>query len=84
MDVASGGAIDGFSFAETGTIDIENCETGKSMDLPVAFLNAGDSLANLANWTVKFNGVIKPNSKLSVSAGGTVTVVPTGFIVIVK
>ena len=84
VDVASGGEIDGFSFAETGTIDIENCETGKSMDLPVAFLNAGDSLANLANWTVKFNGVIKPNSKLSVSAGGTVTVVPTGFIVIVK
>ena len=45
------GAIDGFSFASSGTLKVSGTGESDKVHLPVSFLNAS-GLANLKNWNV--------------------------------
>ena len=77
------GVIDGFAFAEHGTLNLTSATDGASV-LPLRLENA-TGVANIAGWDVEYNGV--PTTRFRVSAdpaAGTLTVTPTGIRVIVR
>ena len=75
VDATTGGTIDGFAFAANGTLDIASWT--ESGELPGTYVNC-EGLANVANWSVTFDGaaranrtVIVENGKLKVLVRGT-------------
>lgn len=83
IDAASGGTIDGFSFADAeGAVDVMNSPDVHDAELPITFVNCRN-LANLAKWSVSLEGKAKPDYCLSVS-GNRVTLCRMGLRVIVR
>ena len=81
---AGNGTIDGFAFAENGTLNVE-LQPGESMlgNIPIAFTNA-DGFANIARWKLKANGNdFNKVRKLRVSANG-IEIIPPGMSVIFR
>ena len=68
---AGGGTIDGFAFAPSGTLKIEDMPNGAgAISIPFTFANT-DGLANLAGWSVQVNGAaLKKSLTLSVTESG--------------
>ncbi len=62
------GSIDGFAFAENGTFEIDALNQGE-LNVAVSLPNA-TGLANVANWQVKVNGVVKDSCRVSATANG--------------
>ena len=80
---AGGGTIDGFAFAPTGTLRIEDMPSGAgAINIPFTFANA-DGLANVARWSVQVNGSPVKNKTLSVTESG-VTINPLATVVIMR
>lgn len=78
-----GGTIDGFAFAESGTLNVEGLPEGSGIVfIPVEFANASD-LNNVSKWTLLADGVEKTNKRLSVRSTG-ISVVPIGFYIVVR
>ena len=83
VDPAAGtGVIDGFAFAETGTINVENV-TGREAAFDVDVTNCTD-FANVGNWQVAVNGQVRSSWTATATADGHVTVKAGGLLMIVK
>ena len=77
------GVIDGFAFAEHGTLNLTSATDGASV-LPLRLENA-TGVANIAGWDTERNG--RPTARFKVSADpatGTITVSPIGTYVIIR
>ena len=80
VDASGAGTIDGFSFAESGTIDVVlGDNTSKPVALPGTYMNCS-GMENIANWTIKFNGAKFAGYRAKVN-NGTITVVPRGMMI---
>ena len=82
VDCRDCGTIQGFSLAESGTLNIVNAPKSPTFSLP-NFLSGVANAENLANWTLKIGGAVKKNWKISVS-GTEVKISGPGFTVIVR
>lgn len=84
VDPSGAGTIDGGTFAASGSIDV----TGMAKDvksMTVKFnLVSTSGFGNVANWTLKENGV--PTAKLSASVNedGTITINRAGLLLLVR
>ena len=82
LPAAGGGTIDGFAFAEDGTLDVTGLAPGggSSVTIPVAFANA-TGLGNVSGWMLALDGVPTRKKSFAVSPSGiTVNSVGTMFI----
>ena len=76
------GTIDGFAFAESGTIDIpEVSRIGKGISIEADFRNC--ELPDASEWTLKLNGTVKPNASVAITPTG-IKVAGTGLMVIFR
>lgn len=76
------GTIDGFAFAENGTIDIpEVSRIGKGISIEADFRNC--ELPDASEWTLKLNGTVKPNASVAITPTG-IKVAGTGLMVIFR
>jgi hypothetical protein len=82
VDAASGGTIDGFSFAETGTFSIINALSEGSAELPLNIVGT-DGVSKLASWNLSVNGKATTRRKVVVS-GNRLTLVSTGFVMVLR
>ena len=79
---AAGGTIVGGALASDGTIDV--LVDPDAVRTAISFINV-DGVENLADWTLKVNGEENDNYSLSVSSGGTVTLVKKmGMLLILR
>ena len=78
VSAAGAGTIDGFDFAETGTLSVVDWTNG-IITLPMTFSNC-TGLKNLRKWTLTVNGAAS-NYRICVS-GSTVQLIPPGFLII--
>lgn len=77
VDAADAGTIDGFTFAENGTIDVTNPPENSSF-LPGAYSNCS-GLENIGGWALNVNGA--PNAKCKVSVrNGKLYFARPGFV----
>ena len=83
VDSAGAGTIDGFTFAENGTFDVEAGEDMQRITvLPGSYVNCS-GLANVARWSVRFNGT--PSDKYIVGVrDGHITLTKRGFVIVYK
>ena len=80
VDASGAGIIDGFSFADVGTIDVVYSEdTSKPVALPGTYMNC-TGMDNIASWTVKFNGTRCIGYRAKVN-NGTISIVPRGMTI---
>ena len=76
------GTIDGFAFAESGTIDIpEVSRIGKGISIEADFRNC--ELPDASEWTLKLNGTVKPNASVAITPTG-IKVAGTGLTVPIR
>ena len=78
---AANGTIDGFSFAERGTIEIEEPSGRDEVRLPITFRNV-TGLANLNKWTLT-SGQKMLHFVISADENG-ITLVPRGLIILIQ
>ena len=84
VDAAGAGTIVGGALASTGTIDVLADPEATRTELPIS-LQGVDGVENIADWTLKVNGVESGNYRISVSSGGTLTLVKkTGLFLILR
>ncbi len=81
VDCSGAGTIDGFDFAQEGTLNVDGM-AGDSAELPITFENAG-GVENIAGWTLKVGGSETCHYRHSVS-GGTIKVYKVGMRVIIR
>ncbi len=81
VDCSGAGTIDGFDFAQKGTLNVEGM-TGDSAELPISFENA-NGLENISGWTLKVGGVKTCHYRHSV-ADGKIKVYKIGVRVIIR
>ena len=81
VDCNDCGTIQGFSLAESGTLNIVNAPKSPTFTLP-NFLSGVSNAENLANWTLKIGGAVKKNWEISVS-GTEVKISGPGFLLMV-
>jgi hypothetical protein len=67
VDSAGAGTIDGFTFAENGTIDVANPPDDSSF-LPGTYVNCS-GLENVSGWALKVNGTANAKCKVIVRNG---------------
>ena len=77
---AAGGTVEGFAFAEAGTVDFVNWSP-ESRRVPMSFTDC-TGLGNLANWTVRLNGEVSTERTVGVSSGGIKAGKP-GFLILI-
>ena len=81
VDCAGAGTIDGFDFAQEGTLNVDGM-TGDSAELPITFANA-NGVENIAGWTLKVGGSETCRYRHSV-VGGKIVVCKVGTMLIVR
>ena len=82
VDAAGAGTIVGGALAADGTINV--LVDPDAVRTAISFINV-DGVENLADWTLKVNGEEDGNYRLSVSSGGTVTLVKkVGMLLILR
>lgn len=75
------GTMDGFTFAQTGVIDIVfDGDVPSSATIPGAYVNC-NGFANLANWTLKVNGAANNKYFASMKNDGTLVFARRGLVV---
>ena len=75
------GTIEGFDFAEEGTIEVGSMSGKSSARIPAELLNT-ETLANISNWTIVSDG--KPRKwRVDASPDG-ITVVKGGTIILIQ
>lgn len=75
------GTMDGFTFAQTGTLDVVfEGDIPSSATIPGTYVNC-DGFANLVNWTLKVNGVANNKYFASMKNDGTLVFARRGLVV---
>ena len=77
-----GGKIEGFTFAESGEIEVMNPPVSNRYDIPMEIENAV-GLNGTVNWTVSVDGVVKPLLKTKVTSSG-VCIWTTGTQIVIR
>lgn len=87
LDCANGnGTLDGFTFADSGVVNLVNFTPGADVqNVPITFVNtdaAALAKVNSHNWTVSVDGVATPSKRVSLSADhATISTVGTMILV---
>jgi hypothetical protein len=81
IDAVNAGAVDGFSFAESGELNVKNVSGNGA--LGGTFVNSVN-LGNLKNWSVSVNGSPMPGKMISVSESGALSLVSRGLVFSVR
>ena len=82
VDATSGGTLDGFAFAERGTLTVKNLPAGKGMtELPGTYLNC-TGLDGVSRWTLSLDG--EPTRKRISASGGVLRIYSPGTTVIFR
>ena len=82
VDATSGGTLDGFAFAERGTLTVKNLPEGKGMtELPGTYLNC-TGLDGVSRWTLSLDG--KSTLKRISASGGVLRIYSPGTTVIFR
>ena len=83
IDATSGGTMDGFAFADSGTLAVNGFMSGNDATvLPVTFSNC-TGLGNVARWSFTLNGVAMTNKRVMVSRN-KIRIVPLGFVLVYR
>jgi len=78
------GTIDGFTFAQNGTLDVVfDGEIPSSAAIPGTYVNC-NGFANIANWTLKVNGVANNKYFASMKNDGTLVFARRGLVVTIR
>ena len=85
IDMTSGGGtVEGFDFAEEGTLSLDNVVSGETL-LEKTFTPVNcTGVTNLSNWTLMVNGGATSKYTASVSADGKVRLASVGMRVIIR
>jgi hypothetical protein len=85
VDMANGGGtVEGFAFAEEGTLHLDNVVSGGTI-LEKTFTPVNcTGVANLSNWTLLVNGNETSKHSVSVTENGKVRLFGLGLRVIVR
>jgi hypothetical protein len=85
IDMTSGGGtVEGFAFAEEGTLSLDNVVSGETL-LEKTFTPVNcTGVTNLSNWTLMVNGGATSKYTASVSANGKVRLASVGMRVIIR
>ena len=82
VDAGAGvGSLSGVAFAETGTVDITNLSDDEAV--VAADFSGAEGYENLANWTVRINGVATHRYKLRVT-DSSIRLERNGFSLIIR
>ena len=79
--ITGAGTIDGFAFAENGTLDVLDLPSGGGA-LPGTYVNC-TGFENIRSWMLTVGGETTKKYGMSVS-GDTIRINPVGMVVIVK
>ena len=80
-----GGTLDGVSFAESGTLaleDVPESRETRDFEVPLTFAHA-EGIEDLPSWTATVNGKVRTTKKV-VLVNGKLHVVSTGLVIIFK
>ena len=80
LAAAGGGTIEGFSFADNGSIDVTDWE-GSMDEIPLSFASSG-TFAKIGNWTLTLDG--SPTRRGFTVASTGITLKPIGTAVILR
>ena len=80
ISAAGAGTIDGFDFAETGTLAVVDAPRGGAT-LPLQFVDC-TGIRNIKNWTLTVNG--EPSSYKIHVKGSTLEILPPGLMIIFR
>jgi len=83
LAVAGNGVIENAVFASSGTLTVDSNESATTTPIPVTFRNCVN-LKNLSNWTLYLGGQVASRRHIRVGSDGTISIVPDGFILIVR
>lgn len=83
LAVAGNGVIENAVFASSGTLTVDSNESATTTPIPVTFRNCVN-LKNLSNWTLYLGGQVTSRRHIRVGSDGTISIVPDGFILIVR
>ena len=81
IDSTGAGAIEGFTFAESGTLDVLGVENSGRVVLPGTYGNVS-GFANIANWTLTVDG--EATKRRIIVENGTIVLVNPGMRVILR
>lgn len=82
VDATSGGTLDGFAFAENGTLTVKNLPDGNEMvALPGTYANC-TGLDGVSRWTLSLDG--EPTKKRISVSGGVIRIVPPGTAIVFR
>ena len=82
VDVAGAGTMDGFTFAEDGTLNVIAADVSQSMDLPGTYVNC-TGVDNIGRWGLELNGVSSRKFK-PVVVNGRISLLIRGLTVTVR
>ena len=78
-----GGTIDGFKFAEEGSVDLVDVPSKGAVEMPVNIVNDGGTKANIAGWSITVNGVVETRRRVEFT-GTSFRIVPNGLYIIFR
>ena len=82
VDVAGAGTMDGFTFAEDGTLNVIAADVSQSMDLPGTYVNC-TGVDNIGRWSLELNGVSSRKFK-PVVVNGRISLLIRGLTITVR
>ena len=83
IDATSGGTMDGFAFADSGTLAVNGFMSGNDATvLPVTFSNC-TGLGNVARWSFTLNGAATTNRRVMVSRN-KIRIVKLGCVLVYR
>ena len=82
VDPAGAGTIDGFAFAENGTLNVlSGSDSGQTITLPGTYQNVS-GLEKISGWNVKLNG--NASRYRAQVSGGVIKVLPPGTLILFR
>ena len=77
------GTIEGFTFAESGVLDVAAEKISGVTVLPVTLQNC-KNVQSMSHWTLKVGGIDAPRYKIKMSASGEIMITPPGMIISIR
>ncbi|MBR4616377.1 MAG: hypothetical protein IKO55_12280, partial [Kiritimatiellae bacterium] len=82
VDATSGGTLDGFAFAENGTLTVKNLPDGNEMVAsPGTYANC-TGLDGVSRWTLSLDG--EPTKKRISVSGGVIRIFSPGTAIVIR